>query len=88
MSELRSCIVSSGPRWGHAFLGVTAETLYEAAILGMKAMKAENWENAPNLEIEVREPAPEIRHTVWNSVLSAWSARHGKAWPRPSDGSD
>jgi hypothetical protein len=44
----------------------------------MKALKVANWESAPNLEIEIRERQPEVRHTVWNSVLSAWLARNGK----------
>jgi hypothetical protein len=77
--ELRSCIVSYGDLDGirHS-VEVTAETLYEAAILGMKALKVANWESPPNLEIEIRERQPEVRHSVRNSVLSAWLARNGK----------
>ena len=79
MPEVRSCVITYQDIEGvkHS-VEVTAESLYEAAILGMKAMKVPNWENAPNLEIEVRERAPETRHTVWNSVLTAWLARNGK----------
>lgn len=79
MPELRSCIVSYRDLDGirHS-VEVTAETLYEAAILGMKALKVANWNSSPNLEIEIREHQPEVRHTVWNSVLSAWLARNGE----------
>jgi hypothetical protein len=58
---------------------VTAETLYEAAILGMKAMKVPNWVNMPSLSIEIQAKLPATRHTVWNSVLTAWLARNGKS---------
>jgi hypothetical protein len=80
VSELRSCIVPyRDPDGVKHSVQVTAESLFEAAILGMKAMKVPNWENVPNLEIEVRERAPETRHLVWNSVLTAWLARNGKS---------
>lgn len=78
--ELRSCVVTYQDIEGvkHS-VDVTAESLYEAAILGMKALKVSNWESVPNLEIEIRERQPEVRHVVWNSVLSAWLARNGKS---------
>jgi hypothetical protein len=60
------------------FVEVTAESLYEAAILGMTTMKVSDWRNARNLKIEVRVKAPETTHTLWNSVLPAWLARNAK----------
>lgn len=80
MPELRSCLVSYQDFDGitHS-VEVTAETLYEAAILGMQAMKVEGWWNMPSLKIDVRVRAPETIHTIWNSSLSAWLARNGKS---------
>jgi len=45
-------------------IDVTADALYEAAILGMMAMKVAGWRNAPNLEIEVPVRAAEIRSAI------------------------
>lgn len=55
MPELRSCTVAYRDLDGE----VTAETLYEAAILGMKAMKVSRWWDRPSLKIEVRVRQPE-----------------------------
>ena len=78
MAGIRSCTVSYRDFEGvkHS-VEVTAESLYEAAVLGMKAMQAP-WGNAPSLEIEVRVRAPEVRHTVSNAILTAWLSRQGK----------
>ena len=79
VSELHACLVSYRDVDGiqHS-VEVTAESLYEAAVMGMTALKVEGWQNLPSLEIEVRVRLPETRHTIWNSVLAAWLARPGK----------
>ena len=71
MPELRACIVSYQDLDGvtHS-IEVMAETLYEAAILGMQAMKVPRWQDRPSLKIEVRVKQPETKHTLWNSVLA------------------
>jgi DNA-binding transcriptional LysR family regulator len=79
MAEIRTCTVSYQDIEGvkHS-VDVSADSLYEAAALGMAAMKVPDWQNAPNLVIEVRVRAPEIMHSISNSVLAAWLARNGK----------
>ena len=51
-----------------AFGGGTAESIYEAAALGVSALKSDGWADAiaagTELEIEVREPATCHRLTV------------------------
>ncbi len=72
MPELRSCSISYGDADGikHS-IDVTAETLYDAAILGMKAMMVAGWRNVPNLEIEVLVRAAEIHSAIHDA-----EARH------------
>ncbi len=79
MGEIRTCTVSYQDIEGvkHS-VDVTAETLYEAAALGMKAMNVAGWENAPNLSIDVRVRAAETIHTISNAVLAAWLSSNGK----------
>ena len=80
MSELRSCRVayrdSDGIR--HS-VEVTAETLYEAAVLGMTTLRAAGWMDAPNLTIEVTVKAPETTQSINSGVLAAWLSRSGKS---------
>jgi hypothetical protein len=80
MPELRSCRVSyqDGDGIRHS-VEVTAETLYEAAVLGMTALRAAGWLNAPNLTIEVTVKAPETTHSIRGAVLAAWLSRAGKS---------
>jgi hypothetical protein len=79
MSELRSCLVSyQDIESVRHTVEVTAGSLYEAAILGMKALRVPNWENSSNLEIEIRVRTPQVRHSISNAVLTAWLARRGK----------
>jgi hypothetical protein len=58
---------------------VTAETLYEAALLGMTALRAAGRIDAPNLTIEVTVKALEMTHSISSGVLSAWLSRSGKS---------
>ena len=80
VGEIRSCTVCYQDIEGvrHS-VEVTAESLYEAAVLGMNTLHVANWHNAPNLTIEVRVKAPEVTHTISNAVLAAWLARNGKS---------
>jgi len=66
---LRTCTVSfSGPSGIRHSVDVTAESIYEAAALGIAALKNSGWTDviAPGtqLEIQVREPATSHRLTV------------------------
>ena len=60
---IRSCTVSYQDLDGitHS-VDVTAETLYEAAILGMNALKVPRWHDNPNLKIQIRVRQPETAH--------------------------
>jgi hypothetical protein len=80
MPELRSCQVSYQDSDGirHS-VEVTAETLYEAAVLGMTTLRAAGWMDAPNLTIEVTVKAPETTHSINSGVLAAWLSRSGKS---------
>jgi hypothetical protein len=74
VGNLRTCSVSfydaSGARHSAE---VTAETLYEAAVLGIKAI-SEHWAEEPGigtrLEIEVKSPA--VRHEMTLRQLRQW----------------
>jgi hypothetical protein len=80
MPELRSCRVSYQDSDGirHS-VEVTAETLYEAAVLGMTTLRAAGWMDAPNLAIEVAVKAPETSHSINSGVLATWLSRSGKS---------
>jgi len=78
MPEIRSCRVSYQDQEGirHS-VEVTAETLYEAAVLGMKALQVGR--NAPTLTIVVTVKAPETTHTIRTPALSEWLSRTGRS---------
>src|SRR6516162_396957 len=80
MPELRPCRVSYQDSDGirHS-VEVTAETLYEAAVLGMTTLQAAGWMNSPSLTIEVTVKAPETTHSINSGVLAAWLSRSGKS---------
>ena len=66
---LRTCTVSfTGPSGVRHSVEVTAESIYEAAALGVSPLKDGGWADAiapgTELEIEVREPATCHRLTV------------------------
>ena len=58
---------------------MTAETLYEAAVLGVTALRAAGWTDAQNLTIEVTVKAPERAHSIKSGVRAAWLSRSGKS---------
>jgi hypothetical protein len=76
---VRTCIVSYSDLDGvkHS-VEITAGSLFEAAIVGMNALKVPDWFNRSTLQIEVRVKQPETVHTVTNAVLTAWLARKGR----------
>jgi hypothetical protein len=53
---------------------VTAESLFEAAVLGVKRLRAGEWNDPPGqstvLEIEVRHPG--VRHAVTLQQVARW----------------
>ena len=66
---LRTCTVSFvGPSGVRHAIEVTAESVYEAAALGVSALRNSGWADAiapaTELEIQVREPATSHRLTV------------------------
>jgi len=59
---LRTCTVSfTGPSGVRQSVEVMAESIYEAAALGVSALKSDGWADAiargTELEVQVREPA-------------------------------
>ncbi len=72
---LRSCTVSfTGPSGVVHSVEVVAESLYEAAVLGLNALKRSDWVEAvapgTTLQVEVREPA--TTHSVRVAQLQRW----------------
>jgi hypothetical protein len=66
---LRTCTVTfTGPSGIRHSVEVTAESIYEAAALGVSALRTSGWTDAiapgTELEIQVREPATSHRLTV------------------------
>ena len=57
---------------------ITAGSLFEAAVVGMNAMKVPNSFNRSTLTIEIRVKQPETIHMVSNAFLTAWLARKGR----------
>jgi hypothetical protein len=72
---LRSCSVSFvGPTGIRHSVDVTAESLYEAAILGVAALRADGWAEqiAPGMRLEVHVRAPATIHCVTIMQLRRW----------------
>jgi hypothetical protein len=78
MGKLRSCAVSYRDHHGirHS-VEVTAESLYEAAVLGLKALDAHRG-HTHNMTIDVKVRSPEVTHSVSGAILAAWLAMPGK----------
>jgi hypothetical protein len=53
---------------------VTAESLYEAAILGVSLLRQDGWVEviAPGTEIEIQVGAPATKHCVTVAQLRRW----------------
>ena len=72
---LRSCTVTfTGPSGVRHSIEVAGESLYEAAVVGLNALKNDGWVEAiapgTTLEVQVREPA--TNHTVSVAQLPRW----------------
>ena len=74
---LRTCIVSYHEMDCIKSVEVLAESLHEAAVLGIKAMKVER--DALHLKsFDVLIKQPEVHHYVSGASLSAWLSQPGK----------
>jgi hypothetical protein len=75
----KSCAVSFTDLDGSRHtVEVTAESLYEAAVLGLKALRSDSFlESAPGpatrLEVEITQPT--VRHAVTIQQLKSWLDR-------------
>jgi hypothetical protein len=72
----RTCLVSLTDTQGikHS-VEVVAESLYEAAVIGVQILRKDEWVDqgigvATKIEVEVREPA--TKHTVTLSQIERW----------------
>ena len=71
----RSCTVSfTGPSGIRHSVDVTAESLYEAAALGLSLLRKEHWTDpiAPGTQIEVHVREPATTHTVSVLQIRRW----------------
>jgi hypothetical protein len=71
----RTCTVSfTDPKGIKHSVDVTADSLFEAAVLGVKVLRSGEWNDPPGqtavLEVEVRNPS--VRHTVSLLHISRW----------------
>jgi len=58
---------------------LTASSLFEAAVVGINALRVPGWFGRSTLTIEVRGKQPETIHIVSNPELMAWLVRRGRA---------
>ena len=71
----RACIVSfTGATGVRHSVEVMADTLFEAAAVGLAELRKGDWTDtvAPGTELEVRVKSPETRHTVTVAQLERW----------------
>ena len=72
---LRTCTVTfTGPTGVRHSVDVTAESVYEAAALGLSALKNDGWVDvvAPGSEIEIRVREPAICHRITMQQILRW----------------
>jgi len=76
---LQSCVVAYKDQASitHS-VEVTAETLYEAAVIDIKALGIPA-NRVHNISLDIKVRSPERTHSIWGSVLAAWLARPGKS---------
>ena len=73
---VRACVVSfAGPTGVRHGVEVQAESLYEAAILGVARLRADGWSDqiAPGTPLEVRVSEPATTHTLTLAQLRRWT---------------
>jgi hypothetical protein len=71
----RTCVVSfAGPTGIRHSVEVTAESLYEAAVLGLNAMRKHGWVDhiGPGTELHVQIKEPGVTHSVSVAQLRRW----------------
>jgi hypothetical protein len=74
---LKTCIVSYYDNQCRYSVEVVAETLHEAAVLGIKAMKVEPATlHRQSFDVLIKEP--EVHRSISGAMLSAWLAQPGK----------
>jgi hypothetical protein len=74
---LRTCVVSYQDLNCKYSVEVVAETLHEAAVLGIKAMNVPR-DKLHFLTLEVLIKAPEVYRSISGAALIAWLAHPGK----------
>jgi hypothetical protein len=75
---LRTCIVSYYENDYERSVEVMAETLHEAAVLGLTAMKVSQ-ESLHLKTLNVVVKAPQVYHSISGAALSAWLSQPGKS---------
>jgi hypothetical protein len=78
MGELRSCTVSYADGQYKYSVEVTAETLYEAAVLGFKALNLPA-KRLPVLQLQVAVKSPEVSHEISGSKVADWLSCSGRS---------
>ena len=72
---IRACTVSfTGPSGVRHSVDVTAESVYEAAALGVSVLKKDGWVDvvAPGSMIEIRSREPAICHRITMQQILRW----------------
>src|SRR5215475_9748974 len=72
---VRTCTVSfTGPSGLRRFVDVTAESVYEAAALGLSRLRRDEWADqiAPGTPIEITVRQPATTHTVSLAQIDRW----------------
>ncbi len=73
--SVRACVVSFvGASGVKHSVGVTAETLYEAAALALSVFRQSDWADniAPGTELDVTVKEPEATHSVTVNQIRRW----------------
>jgi hypothetical protein len=71
----KACVVGfAGPTGIRHSVEVTAESLYEAAVLGLSAMRKHGWVEriGPGTELQVQIKEPAVTHSVSVAQLTRW----------------
>jgi hypothetical protein len=74
---LRTCVVSYHDRNFRHSVEVMAETLHEAAVLGISAMNVPR-DRLHLLSIRICVKSPDVHHEITGAALGAWLAQPGK----------
>ena len=72
---LRTCTVTfTGPSGVRHSVDVTADSVYEAAALGLSVLKKDRWVDtvAPGAEIEIRVQSPAVSHRITMRQILRW----------------